>query len=85
MTPGQEDLAKLYKKMVHEIETHIPLMTNPTMVMPHMQQLIQAIHIARNMMDKPSATALVQKVCTFSFAYKGFFDGLDVVRILSYD
>ena len=52
----------LYKKMLHDIEQHMTVMTNANLVMAHLHPLIMACKAAHNMMDKPSATALVQKV-----------------------
>lgn len=59
---GQEELSLVYEKIVSEIESHIHLMANPSMFMPNLQQLMQAISLARNTLDKISAAQLVQKV-----------------------
>lgn len=59
---GQEELSHLYEKMVQEIDAHMHMMANPTMFIPHLQQLMQAINLARNTLDKNTATQLVQKV-----------------------
>ncbi|XP_059164399.1 CCR4-NOT transcription complex subunit 1-like isoform X2 [Physella acuta] len=58
---GQEELSHLYEKMVQEIDAHMHMMANPTMFIPHLQQLMQAINLARNTLDKNTATQLVQK------------------------
>ncbi|CAG5118083.1 unnamed protein product, partial [Candidula unifasciata] len=58
---GHEEMSLIYEKMVSEIESHIHLMANPSMFLPHLQQLMQAITVARNTLDRASAAQLVQK------------------------
>ncbi|BFZ13285.1 hypothetical protein BsWGS_16323 [Bradybaena similaris] len=58
---GQEEMSLFYEKMVNEIESHIHLMANPNICVPHLQQLMQAITLARNSLDRASAAQLVQK------------------------
>ncbi|XP_055890770.1 CCR4-NOT transcription complex subunit 1-like isoform X2 [Biomphalaria glabrata] len=58
---SQEELSHLYEKMVQEIDNHMHMMANPAVFIPHLQQLMQAINVARNTLDKNTATQLVQK------------------------
>lgn len=66
---GQEEMSLFYEKMVNEIESHIHLMANPNICVPHLQQLMQAITLARNTLDRASAAQLVQKVSKSQFFF----------------
>nr|QOW64962.1 hypothetical protein [Lymnaea stagnalis] len=80
---GQEELIHLYEKMVSEIESHMHLMANPTLFIPHLQQLMQAINVARNTLDKNTATQLVQKAVeglTEQYAMTNMADGETLLR-----
>jgi len=60
LTSGQEELMNLYKKMAQDIDSHSSLTSSSTLT-PYLNSLMAAIQKARNLLDKPSATALVQK------------------------
>ena len=59
---SQEDVHHLYEKISADIESHMQHMSNPGVFMAGLQQLVQAVSVARSTMDRTSAMQLVQKV-----------------------